>query len=179
MPALLAALLIVAPQTIARWMPGDLRLAAAACRRRRRPKPSPSGGTCGRDSAGWVPITLPLKHEDGRLEAADVPDLRGGFDPELAISLLIRSQRRPVGGRTVTDFEMWLHPSADAASYELPTSSDVRRSGSSPACASALGYDGGDGTWNAAVEPRPGSRSRPRPTRRSCTSAATAPAGPT
>ena len=50
-----------------------------------------------------------------RLKLADFPDLRGGFEPELAISLLIRSQRRPVGGRTVTDFEMWLHPSTDAA----------------------------------------------------------------
>ena len=35
--------------------------------------------------------------DQGDLEVADGPDLRGGFDPELALSILFRSQRRPLG----------------------------------------------------------------------------------
>lgn len=155
MPALLAALLIVAPQTIKALGSGNVRLAPL-----QPPPTSPSANPGWRslraNSAGWVPITLPLKQGDDGLEVADFPDLRGGFDPELALSLLIRSQRRPVGGRTVTDFEMWFHPSADAASYEIPTSPGVVAR-LEPGVRVGVGYDGGTGTWNAAIEPRAGS----------------------
>jgi hypothetical protein len=159
MPALLAALLIVAPETISALNAGDLRIAPLL------PPPTPANASAQwRDlranSTGWVPITFPLRTENGRLTISDFADLRGGFDPELAISLLIRSQRRPVGGRTVTDFEMWLSPSTDAAFHELRTSAGfVTRL--EPGVGVGLGYDGGAGTWNAAVEPRPGSAIAP------------------
>jgi hypothetical protein len=148
-------MLIVAPQTISALHSGDLRLAPLS------PPPTPAGASAQwrelrTRSTGWVPITLPLRTEDGRLAISQFPDLRGGFDPELAISLLIRSQRRSSGTRTVTDFEMWLHPSVDAAFHELRTSAGfVTRL--EPGVRVGLGYDGGAGTWNAAVEPRPGS----------------------
>ncbi len=155
MPALLAALLIVAPKTITALRSGDLHIAPLLA-----PPTSPSASPQWRDlranSTGWVPITFPLRTEDGRLTLSKFTDLRGGFDPELAISVLIRSQRRPVGGRTATDFEMWLHPSADAPIHELRTSggSFTRLE---PGVRIGLGYDGGAGTWNAAIEPRAGS----------------------
>jgi hypothetical protein len=155
MPALLAALLIVAPQTISALHSGELRLAPLA-----PPPTSPDASPQWRDlranSTGWVPITLPLEQSDDGLRVADFPDLRGGFDPELAISLLIRSQRRPVGGRTVTDFEMWFHPSEDAASYEVRSSEGVTAR-LEPGVRVGVGHDGGSGAWNAAIEPRPGS----------------------
>ena len=104
-------------------------------------------------STGWVPITFPLQldeEHENRLKLADFEELRGGFQPELAISLLIRSQRRIVNGRTVTDFEMWLHPSTDAPFHELRTSSGfVTRL--EPGVSVGAGYDGGNGTWNAAI----------------------------
>jgi len=155
MPALLAALLIVAPEVLTALNAGDLSIAPLL------PPPTPDDASTQwkslrANSTGWVPITFPLQIEDGRLRISDFPDLRGGFDPELAISLLIRSQRRPAGGRTVTDFEMWLNPSTDAAFHELRTSAGfVTRL--EPGVRVGAGYDGGAGTWNAAVEPRPGS----------------------
>lgn len=154
MPALLAALLIVAPKTVSALNAGQLRIAPL------EPPPtfpdaSPEWASLRANSTGWVPITFPLRTENNRLVVADFPDLRGGFDPELAISLLIRSQRRPVGGRLVTDFEMWLEPSTDAAFHQLRTAAGfVTRL--EPGVRVGLGYDGGSGTWNAAVRPRPG-----------------------
>ncbi|HSL65062.1 MAG TPA: hypothetical protein VK874_10435, partial [Gaiellaceae bacterium] len=158
MLALLVALLIVAPETLAALNAGDLKIAAL------EPPPTPDPPTASPQwkalrerSSGWIPITLPLSiDDDGDLEVASGPDLRGGFAPELALSVLIRSQRRPSGGRTVTDFEAWVHPSVDAESYEVRTSTNyVARV--EPGVRLGLGYDGGAGTWNAAIEPRPGS----------------------
>ena len=128
---------------------------------------SPAWVNLRENSAGWMPITFPLRIEDDGLRLAEFTDLRGGFDPELAISLLIRSQRRPVGSRRATDFEMWLHPSTDAAFHELRTASGfvVRLE---PGVRTGIGYDGGTRTWNAAVEPRsptePGAGSVPTDT---------------
>ena len=176
MPALLAAMLIVAPEAVAALNSGDLRIAPLP------PPPTPPGASprwqsLRQNSTGWVPITFPLRKEDGKLKVAPFPDLLGGFDPELAISLLIRSQRRPVTGRHVTDFEMWLAPSSDAEFHELRTSAGfVTRL--EPGVRVGVGFDGGAGTWNAAVEPRPGSTSRRAPTRRRWQSAVTPPRVP-
>jgi hypothetical protein len=155
MPALLAAMLIVAPETISALNAGTLRIAPLA------PPPTPADASpqwksVRERSTGWIPITFPLRTVDGKLRISDFPDLRGGFDPELAISLLIRSQRRAVGGRTVTDFEMWLQPSVDAERHELRTSAGFITT-LEPGVRAGVGYDGGAGTWNALVEPRPGS----------------------
>jgi hypothetical protein len=155
MPALLAAMLIVAPETLSALNAGTLRIAPLA------PASTPADASpewqrLRERSTGWIPITLPLRTVGGKLKISDFPDLRGGFDPELAISLLIRSQRRPAGGRRVTDFEMWLHPSVDAERHELRTSAGFITA-LEPGVRAGVGYDGGTGTWNALVEPRPGS----------------------
>ena len=141
MPALLAAMLIVAPETISALNAGTLRIAPLA------PPPTPTDASpqwksLRERSTGWIPITFPLRTVDGHLTLSDPPDLRGGFDPELAISLLIRSQRRPAGGRTVTDFEMWLHPSGDAERHELRTSAGFITA-LEPGVRAGVGYDGG------------------------------------
>ena len=155
MPALLAAMLIVAPETISALNAGKLSIAPLSPPPT-SPDASPEWKSLRENSTGWVPITVPLRFEqepgepERKLRIAHFPDLRGGFDPELAVSLLIRSQRRPDGGRTVTDFEMWLRPSADDDAHELRTSAGfVTRL--EPGVPVGLGYDGGNGTWNAAV----------------------------
>ena len=163
MPALLAAVLIVAPKTVRALNAGDLRIAPLA------PPSTPAGASSAwaslrENSTGWVAITFPLRAapdpesdpQKKRLVLAPFPDLRGSFDPEVAISLLIRSQRRPVDGRIVTDFEMWLEPSADAAFHQLRTAEGFLTR-LEPGLRVGIGYDGGLGTWNAAIRPRPGS----------------------
>ena len=70
MPALLAALLIVAPKTVSALNAGDLRIAPL------QPPPtpadaSPQWASLRANSTGWVPITFPLRTEDERL--ADLP----------------------------------------------------------------------------------------------------------
>ena len=160
MPALLAALLIVAPETLSALNAGELRIAPLEPPPT-SPEASPAWASLRANSTGWVPITFPLRleddplrPEDDRLVVAPFPDLRGSFDPEVAISLLIRSQRRTVGGRLVTDFEMWLEPSSDAEFHQLRSGAGFV-SRLEPGVRVGLGYDGGAGTWNAAVRPRP------------------------
>ncbi|MGE5273971.1 MAG: DUF6603 domain-containing protein [Verrucomicrobiota bacterium] len=156
MVAMLAALLVVAPQTISALNVGDLRIAPLL------PPPTAANASTAwknlrANSTGWIPITFPLRHDDqGHLEISSLPDLRGGFVPELAISLLFRSQRRPAGGRTVTDFEFWVHPSVDAPTHEVGAAPGMVAH-LEPGVRVGLGYDGGAGTWNAVIEPRPGS----------------------
>jgi hypothetical protein len=152
MPALLAAMLIVAPETLSALNSGQLSIAPLAPPPT-SPDASPEWASLRERSSGWVPITFPLRFENGELRIAHFPDLRGSFDPELAVSLLVRSQRRPVSGRHVTDFELWLQPSTDDTAHELRTSAGfVTRL--EPGVRVGLGYDGTDGTWNAAVAPR-------------------------
>ena len=152
MVALLAALLIVAPETIMALNAGELQIAPL-------PPPPTSAAASAQwkslrtNSAGWIPITVPLRRDGADLAISHTTDLRGGFKPELAISVLIRSQRRPAGGRTVTDFELWVHPSADATDYTVRTSAGFVAQ-VEPGVPLGLGYDGGAGTWNAAIEPR-------------------------
>lgn len=155
MLALLVATLIVAPETLAALNTGDLRIAPLESPPTDETRSSPEWIALRERSSGWIPITLPLivDDDDGHLEVADGPDLRGGFDPELALSILFRSQRRPSGGRTVTDFEAWVQPSVDAERYEVHTSSNYIAE-VDPGVPLGLGYDGGNGTWNAAIAPR-------------------------
>lgn len=155
MPALLAALLVVAPQTISALHSGRLEVAPL------EPPPTaidahPAWQQLRANSTGWVPVTFPLRLLNGQPGLSDFLDLRGGFDPELAISMLVRSRRRPSAGRTVTDFEVWLHPSVDAASYSLRTSAEFVAQ-MEPGVRLGFGYDGGTKRWNARIEPRPAS----------------------
>jgi hypothetical protein len=154
-PAVLLALLLLAPDTVNALRRGELRIAALD-----PPPVQPTAAQPWRDlrarSAGWVPITFPLRPgQDLRLVLTEFTDLRGDVVPELAMSLLIRSRRRSVNGRQVTDFEMWLHPAADAPRHELRADSGflVRLE---PGVRAGLGHDGDTGTWNAAVRPRSG-----------------------
>ena len=153
-PALLAALLVAVPQAVA-LRSGDLRVAGLD------PPPvspdaHPAWSQLRQRSDGWIAVTVPLETRDGRLRLPAAPDISGGINPALAMSLLFRSQRRIADGRTVTDFEMWVYPSADATSFVLPLTggSFVQVEPSVPI---GLGYDGAAGTWNAAIAPRPGS----------------------
>ena len=61
MPALLAALLIVAPETISALNAGDLR-SAPLLPPPTAPDASPSWKQLRERSTGWVPITFPLQH---------------------------------------------------------------------------------------------------------------------
>ena len=67
MPALLAALLIVAPETVSALNAGDLRIAPLAAAADAHPTPRRSGASLRARSTGWVPITFPLRiDDDGR-----------------------------------------------------------------------------------------------------------------
>ncbi len=153
-PALLAALLVLVPEAVA-MRTGDLRVAGLE-----PPPVSPDASAAWallrKRSEGWIAITLPLLVTGGPLRLPDGPDISSGMTPELAMSLLFRSQRRPFGGRTVTDFEMWLRPSVDSDSFELPLPGRASVK-VEPCVPIGLGYDGTAGIWNAAVAPQPSS----------------------
>lgn len=151
LPAMLIALLLLAPATVSAMRRGELRLAPL--------EPPPVAdplspwGQLRANSTGWIPITFPLRRGDGgRLVLEEFADLGNNVVPGVAMSVLIRSQRRSTGAGVVTDFEMWIHPGEDAADYELRTGSGVVVR-LTPGVRTGFGYDGEAATWNAAVRP--------------------------
>ena len=175
-PALLAAFLVIAPETVALRSQG-IRVKGLL------PPPvssgaSPSWAALRQRSAGWIPITVPLVTGGSSPTLAKAPDVAGGMDPELALTLLFRSQRRPSSARTVTDFEMWLQPEPDSAVLrvapvgdrrghrhaERPTRPGVRRHERhlERGPGTAAGIDCGGGRQRGADLDRQG---RPRPPR--------------
>ena len=119
---------IVAPETITALNIGDMRHlapAAAADADRRLGRTGEPTREQHRLGADHLPTA---SRQGGAAGDLGLPDLRGGFVPEPAISLLFRSQRRPSAGRTVTDFEFWAYPSVDAAESRGPDAARQRRS---------------------------------------------------
>ena len=156
----------VAPETIGALNAGDLRVAPLAPPPV-HPTPRRPWRSLRERSAGWIPITFPLRHDaDGTLLLSELPDLRGGFDPELAISLLdplaAAARRRPNSDR--------LRDVAAPERRRRPLTSCARRLASSlqlePGVRAGFGYDGGA----RHVERRRSRRgqARRRPTRRRC-----------
>lgn len=152
-PALLAALVVLVPQSLA---VGDGRLDIAGLV---PPPVGPDGSDYWRrlrdQSTGWLSATLPLETRDNALVLPEPPDLAGGFSPEVAMTLLFRSQRRSAGAGNVTDFEMWVYPSVDAPSFLRPIGDGFVLV--EPSVPLGFGYDGTTSTWNAAIAPRSGS----------------------
>ncbi len=152
-PALIAALLILVPQALSVG-DGTLDIAGLA-----PPPVGPDGSDYWRrlreQSAGWLSVTLPLETRDNMLVLPQSPELAGGFSPEVAMSLLFRSQRRSAAAGNVTDFEMWVFPSVDAPSFVRPIGDAFVRV--DPSVPLGFGYDGTTSTWNAAIAPRSGS----------------------
>ena len=123
------------------------------------PDASPEWERLRENSTGWVPITFPLGRLGGPrgrpARGRRFPDLRGSFDPEVAISLLIRSQRRPVG-----------RPARDrlrdvARSEQSTPQSTVRTSANfvtrlEPGVRVGLGYDGQAGNLERRGRAPPG-----------------------
>ncbi len=152
-PALVAALLVLVPQALAVGN-GELRIAGLA-----PPPVAPDGSAYWRRlrelSAGWISITVPLETRDLALVVPESADIAGGFTPEVAMSLLFRSQRQATATGNVTDFEMWVHPTVDATSFVRPVGQGFVRV--EPSVPLGFGHDGTAGTWNAAIAPRQGS----------------------
>jgi hypothetical protein len=152
-PALLAALLVLVPQSLA---VGDGKPNIAGLV---PPPVGPDGSDYWRrlrdQSTGWLSVTLPLETRDNALVLPRSSELVGGFSPEVAMSLLFRSQRRSAVAGNVTDFEMWVYPSVDAPSFVRPIGDGFVRV--EPSVPLGFGYDGTTGSWNAAIAPRPGS----------------------
>lgn len=154
-PAVVLALLLVAPDTIAALGRGGLHVAGLPA------PPAPPGASAEwaelRARTGdWLAVTHPVVTVDGRLRRAPLTELASGFQPEQAVTLALRSRRRPVDGRTVTDFEAWVHPQDDVARLELDVAAGFVAA-LEPGVRVGFGHDGDTGTWNAAIEPRPGS----------------------
>ena len=158
MPALLAATADRRAGDDQRAERGRSADRAAASRRRRPRRASPEWKSLRANSAGWIPITVPLRtRTTASSRISDAPDLRGGFDPELAISLLIRSQRRPSGGRHGDRLrDVGAPERVDAATptrcARRPTSSPRLE----PGVRLGLGYDGGAGNVERRDRAAPG-----------------------
>ena len=144
LPAVLVALLIMAPQTVLALARGDLSVAAL-------PAPPTDGPgpwrTLRERSEGWISITVPVGDP---AVAAPVPsgifDLVADLLPDLTGTLGIRSQRRTIVAGRVTDFEMWLALAVRNDRWQLDLGDDwfVRVE---PGINVGVGYDG---SWHGA-----------------------------
>ena len=150
LPAMIVALLILFPQTLLALARDELHVAPLEL-------PPTDGPGPWRDyrtkSAEWLSVTLPLP-DFAKPEEERVPrtlfDLASGLAPQMSATLGIRSARRPVGGRTVTDFELWLALALDQDewAYDFGSSWILRVT---PGITAGFGHD--DTGWHGAFRP--------------------------
>lgn len=152
LPAVLAGLLIMAPQAIMAIVNGGLDLAG--------PPPPPVRG----DPAGvwatfrgnteeWLSFTLPLGDPTAATPDPEGPyDWVSGLEPDLSGTLAFRSARRASGGKEVTDFEMWLALGLDADRwrYQLGDGWFIEIA---PGITAGFGRDGAADRWHGAFAP--------------------------
>lgn len=151
LPAVLAGLLIMAPQAIIAIVTGNLEIAGP-------PPPPVRSGPGAWDTfrsavENWISFSLPL----GDPAAAD-PSPASSFDwvselePDLSATLAIRSDRRQVGNDDVTDFEMWVALGIDQDSWRYDVGSgwfvEV-----TPGITAGFARDGGADSWHGAFAP--------------------------
>lgn len=150
LPAVVVGLLILFPQALLALVRGDLQVAPLEL-------PPTDGPGPWRDfrtkSAEWISFTLPLpdfaKPENERIPRT-IFDLVADMTPQFSATLGIRSARRVVAGRSVTDFEMWLALAIDQDEWDY----DVGQSWIlrvTPGITAGFGHDA-DG-WHGAFRP--------------------------
>ncbi|MFC7529257.1 DUF6603 domain-containing protein [Actinoplanes sp. GCM10030250] len=140
MPAVIVALLLMAPQMIIALARGDTRVAGLPA----PPTDSPGPWRTFREaSEGWISLTVPIG-DPARPQPVpgDVFDWVADLMPDLSATLAIRSQRLP--GRTV--FEMWLAVAVEGDRWQYDIGDDwyLRVE---PGLTGGFGYDGG---WHGA-----------------------------
>lgn len=145
LPAVLAGLLLLAPQTILALSRGDLAVAALPG----PPTDAPGDWrTFRQNSEGWVSLTVPLGDPARPAQnPRDLYDWAADLQPDLSGTLAIRSQRLDLGGgnhRTV--FEMWLAVAVegDRWQYDFGDGWYLRVT---PGLTGGFGYDG---SWHGA-----------------------------
>ncbi len=149
LPAVIVALLILAPQTIVALARGELTV---------NPLPAPAADGPGdwqtfrNRTEGWISITAPFGDPEAATPVpASLFDLASDLLPDLSATLGIRSQRRQAAGATVTDFELWLAFAAakDKWEYHFGTGWFVRVE---PGITIGVGHDG---SWHGAFRQFP------------------------
>ena len=150
LPAVIVALLILFPQTLLALARDELHVAPLEL-------PPTDGPGPWRDyrtkSVEWLSVTLPLP-DFAKPDEERVPrtlfDLASGLAPQMSATLGIRSARRPVNGRTVTDFELWLALALDQDewAYDFGSSWILRVT---PGITAGFGHD--DAGWHGAFRP--------------------------
>jgi hypothetical protein len=149
LPAVIIALLILAPQTIYALVEGDLKVNGL---------PAPATQAPGdwrifrERSEGWISITVPLGDpEQPTPTPSSIFDLAADLEPDLSATLALRSQRRPTGTGTVTDFEMWLALASTINRWQYTFGAGwyLRIE---PGITVGFGYDG---SWHAAFREFP------------------------
>jgi hypothetical protein len=148
LPAVLAGLLLLFPQTILALARGNLSAAPLL-----EPPSDPGPWRTYRDnSADWISITVPFPDPakpDAQKVPASILDLVADLNPNLSATIGIRSNRRTVAGKGRTDFELWLGlvVDDDRWQYDLGSEWFVRVE---PGISGGFGYDG---SWHGAFRP--------------------------
>jgi hypothetical protein len=150
LPAVLVALLILAPQTIIALVRGDNRVAPLTAPATDEPGP---WRTFRENSEGWISITVPVGDPTKPQPLpVSIYDLAADLLPDLSATLGIRSDRVALGpGSNQTLFEMWLALAAtgDRWQYDFGSGWFLRVE---PGINAGFGYDG---SWHGAFRQFP------------------------
>ena len=145
LPAVIVALLLLAPQTILALSSGDMKVAGLPA----PPTDAPGPWRSFREaSEGWISITVPFG-DPARPDPfpGNIFELAADMLPDLSATLGIHSQRLALpGGNNRTVFEMWLAVAVEGDRWQLDLGSGwfVRVE---PGLSGGFGYDG---DWHGA-----------------------------
>ena len=148
LPAVIAALILLAPQTVITLAQGNLKVAALS------PPPARSGGTWAgfrTASRNWFSATVPLPdptHPDP--QPASLLDMTSGLAHDLSATIATRSDRTDTAGGPRTDLEVWIFLAIDRDEliWEFGNGWQLRLA---PGISAGFGYVGG--SWHGAFRP--------------------------
>ena len=125
-------------------------------RRRCRPTPPAWKDLRARTAPAGSRSPLPLQRRPTASACRTAPDLARRLRPRAGDRACCSARSgAPPAGRTVTDFEIWVHPSSDDADrFELRSPVRLHRPGRAERARSGSATTASAGTWNAAIAPR-------------------------
>ena len=150
--SVLMGLLIMAPRTILALSRGELKFLGTDSPPVRGDQALP-WSQFRNASSDWFSLTFPFGDPTvAEPNPETLFNVQSGLEPDFSGTLAIRANRKNIGSRVVTDFEMWFALAVDQDRWQLDLGDDWHLR-IEPGITSGFGRDGAADEWHGAFSP--------------------------